>query len=63
MNEEFLPDILTIHDLSKYLNLGTVNTYKLVKQKDFPLLSIGNTIKIPKKEFLIWLNKKIERRK
>lgn len=56
-----LPDILTVKDISSYLKLGKVNTYNLVKQKGFPSINIGNTIKVPKKEFLKWLDNFIQK--
>lgn len=58
---EELPDILTLEEVRSYLKLGKVNSYKLLKQKDFPTINISNKIKIPKEEFLQWLKANIEK--
>lgn len=50
-----LPDILTINELCQYLKLGKVNTYKLVKQKGFTTIMIGNTIRVPKNGLIDWI--------
>ena len=36
--------LLTANDISTILNIGKTNTYKLLKRKDFPKITIGRKI-------------------
>lgn len=46
---------LTIKDLQLILKIGKDKAYKLANTKGFPSIKIGNTIRIPKKQFDEWV--------
>lgn len=50
-----LPLCLKVADVSKVLGIGITYAYQLVKSKDFPKLTIGKRIIIPKEAFINWL--------
>ena len=56
-NEEALPNFLTTYDVRDFLGIGQRQAYELVRADDFPKKKVGNTYRIPKKDFLIWLSK------
>ena len=53
-----LPDVLTIADLQRVLQIGRSTAYKLVQTKRLRSVRIGKCIRIPKK-FLIEFIKEI----
>lgn len=53
--EQTLPDMLTPVDVQNYLRIGRTKTYDLLKQKPFPVLIIGSSLRIPRDSFLGWL--------
>lgn len=50
-----LPEILTVGDLQSILRLSRAKCYTLVHQEDFPKVTIGRCIRIPKKGLIAWL--------
>lgn len=46
------PDILTVSDLEKALNIGRNMAYSLLKQNAIKCFKIGNKYKIPKSSLL-----------
>ena len=54
-NEEALPNFLTVYDLRDFLGIGQRQAYELIRSDGFPKKKVGNTYRIPKKEFLVWL--------
>lgn len=52
---ENMPDVLTISDLQKALQIGRNTAYRLVRSKELRSIHIGKSIRIPKeyvKEFV-----------
>ena len=45
---------LTIEDMRNILHIGRDKARKLIKSDGFPYIKIGNTIRIPKDEFIKW---------
>ena len=43
-------DILTVKDVSEYLNIGINQAYALIKRKGFPVIRIGNSYRVYKDE-------------
>ena len=50
------PDVLMVEDITKYLRMGRVQAYNLVRRQDFPKIIEGRRIRIPKSAFEKWLN-------
>lgn len=44
-----IPDILTISDLQKILQVGRSTAYRLIKSHEIQSIRIGRSIRIPKK--------------
>ena len=54
-----LPLMLSVPQLSKALGISRAGAYALVKQKDFPSLTIGGRILIPKDKLIAWINENV----
>ena len=54
---EELPLMLSVSQLAMALGISRASAYALVRQADFPSLSIGNRIVIPKDKFMSWVEK------
>ena len=58
MNNDYLKnEYLTVADIQKYLNLSQSKAYELVHRKDFPICRFGSCIRIPRVQFLAWVEK------
>lgn len=47
----------TVNEIASILNIGRTSAYKLVNKGYFHVVRIGNTIRISKKSFDMWLDK------
>ncbi len=47
----------TVSEIASILNIGRTSAYKLVNKGYFHIVRIGNTIRISKKSFDMWLDK------
>lgn len=54
MNE--LPELMTIKELRDYLKCSNQNAYNIIKLDGFPCLKFGGSYRIPKNEFIEWIN-------
>ena len=54
-----LPLMLSVPQLGKALGISRAGAYALVKQKDFPSLTVGGRILIPKDKLIAWINKNV----
>jgi len=52
------PDVVSVSDLQKMLNIGKNNAYLLVKNNVIPSIRIGRVHKIPKKNVIKYLQSK-----
>lgn len=43
------PDILTVSDLQRLLNIGRSTAYRLIENGEIRCIRVGRTIRIPKK--------------
>ena len=50
-----LPLMLTVTDVAAVLGISRTGAYELVRQEDFPALSIGARIIVPKEQFFRWI--------
>ena len=55
-----LPNVLTVKEMSKFLNVNTSRAYKLTHRSDFPSFKLGNKILIPRNKLLQWIDEKSE---
>jgi excisionase family DNA binding protein len=49
-----LPEVIEPLDLKDFLKISKTAAYELVKSKQFHVVKIGRTFKVPKKAFKIW---------
>lgn len=57
------PSFYTVEDMQRLLGIGRNSAYKLVAEKDFPSIYVGNRIVIPVDLFQSWIEKQAHRRK
>ena len=60
-NMDDMEKLLTIKDVQEHLQLGRNRVYQLIKIDSFPKIKIGNTYRIPKREYLEWVQNNIEK--
>lgn len=51
-----MSDLLTVMEMAKLLKISRSKAYSLIKEKNFPLIKIGKSIRIIKNELYKWLN-------
>lgn len=51
------PTVLKVKDIQNILSLSKTRAYDLMKEPPFPVLRLGNTIRIPAKSFYEWFYK------
>lgn len=56
-----LPLFLNAETIAKLLGISPSSCYKLMHEKDFPTLRIGNRMIVPKDKFREWAERKNER--
>ncbi|MGB7605895.1 MAG: hypothetical protein WBL93_10515 [Lutisporaceae bacterium] len=50
------PEIMTALQISEYLSIGYVKALHLIKYSGMHYIKIGNTFRVNKKKFELWLN-------
>lgn len=51
-----MSDLLTVVEMAKLLKISRSKAYSLTKEKDFPIIKIGKSIRILKNELYKWLH-------
>ena len=51
-----MSDLLTVLEMAKLLKISRPKAYSLTKQKGFPIIKIGKSIRILKSELYRWLH-------
>lgn len=51
-----MSDLLTVLDMAKLLKISRSKAYSLTKEENFPIIKIGKSIRIIKKELYTWLH-------
>ena len=49
-------DLLTVMEMANLLKISRSKAYALTKEKDFPIIKIGKSIRVLKNELYKWLN-------
>ena len=55
-----LPNVLSVKEMSKFLNINTSRAYKMTHRSDFPSFKLGNKILIPRNKLLQWIDERSE---
>lgn len=50
-----LPLNLSVPEVADVLGISRAGAYELVKEKEFPSLTIGNRIIVPKNKLIMWI--------
>lgn len=53
--ESTMHDYMTVADVGSYLNISLSKAYELTHRKDFPVCRFGGSIRIPRSNFLTWV--------
>lgn len=49
--------VYRVKDIQEILQIGQVAAYRLIHSEDFPVIAIGRSYHIPRKEFHEWLHR------
>ena len=52
-----LPLMLNVQDVSDVLGIGQAHAYEIVRRKDFPSITLGSRIIIPRDKLMEWLER------
>ena len=55
MSNDNFPDIMTIPQAAKYLQIGISKAYEMSHWDGFPAIRIGRQVRVPKQALLEWL--------
>ncbi len=59
-NYDEMPLMLSVSQVAKVLGISRTSTYDLVKEKDFPSITIGSRIVVPKEELILWIKNQVK---
>ena len=59
-NYNELPLMLSVSQVAKLLGISRTSAYDLVKDKDFPSITIGSRIVVPKEKLILWIKNQIK---
>lgn len=51
-----MSDLLTVLEMAKILKISRSKAYSLTKEKDFPIIKIGKSIRVVKNQLFKFLN-------
>ena len=54
-----LPLMLSVPEVAAVLGISRAGAYELARSRDFPSLTIGSRIVVPKDQFLTWIEQKV----
>lgn len=55
-----LPLMLTAADVADVLGIGLAHAYEVVRRRDFPTITLGSRIVIPRDKFIRWIEAQTE---
>ena len=56
---EQLPLALSAEEVAQVLGISRANAYTLMHSKDFPTLTIGTRLVVPKDKLLVWMEEQM----
>ena len=51
-----LPLMLNAEDIKVVMNLSRAGAYQLMHREDFPTITVGKRLLVPREQFISWLN-------
>lgn len=58
---EELPLTLTVQDVADVLGIGLAHAYEVAHRKDFPTITLGSRIIVPRDRFMEWIDRQAEK--
>lgn len=58
-NYDELPLMLSVPEVAAVLGISRAGAYELVRNNNFPALTIGSRIIVPKDKFIAWIEEKL----
>ena len=55
-----LPLMLTVAEVANVLGIGLAHAYEIARRRDFPTITLGTRIIVPRDQFIDWLSRKAE---
>ena len=55
---EELPLMLTVADVADVLGIGLAHAYEVVRRQDFPTITLGSRIIVPRDKVIRWIEEK-----
>ena len=52
------PLMLTVADVADVLGIGLAHAYEVVRRQDFPTITLGSRIIVPRDKFIQWIEEK-----
>lgn len=59
---EELPLMLTVQDVADVLGIGLAHAYEVAHRKDFPTITLGSRIIVPRDRFMEWIYRQAEKK-
>ena len=50
--------MLTVADVADVLGIGLAHAYEVVRRQDFPTITLGSRIIVPRDKFIRWIEEK-----
>ena len=60
MNGIMNKDYITMQEMRRYLGISQGKAYQLIHGNHFPVCRIGKLLRIPRKEFMQWLQQQTQ---
>jgi len=57
-----LPLMLTVPDVSNVLGIGLAHAYEIVRRRDFPTITLGARIIVPRDKFMAWIDEQADKK-
>lgn len=52
--------MMSVPDVASVLGISRAGAYELARRDDFPSISVGTRIIVPKEQFIRWINRQLE---
>ncbi len=59
---EELPMVLNVREVAAVLGIGLAHAYEVVRKEDFPSITLGERIVIPRDRFLQWMESEVDKK-
>lgn len=57
-----LPLFLSVQDLADAMRISRTVAYELARREDFPSITVGSRIIVPREKFIAWVDRQAEKK-